>query len=72
MQEFIKNDIIGRVVDRNEKEFAIAIKDILKMNNKEKTVNMCREIAMEFSFEKTAQKTIDVYKNLYYENFNRY
>lgn len=63
VQEFIKSDAIGRIVERNEKDFARAIIEIFKMDQ-EKTIKACRQVAMDFSFEKTAKKIIEVYKNL--------
>lgn len=63
VREFIKNDNVGRIVDRDEKEFAVALKEMINMD-REKTRNACRKVAMDFSFEKTANKTIEVYKIL--------
>ena len=63
VRDFIKNDAVGRIVDRNEKKFAVAIKEMLN-KDQEKTRNACRKVAMDVSFEKTANKTIEAYKIL--------
>lgn len=63
VQEFIRDDSIGRIVDRDEENFAMAIKEVLKMDQ-EITRKRCRQLSMDFSFEKTANTLIQIYKEL--------
>jgi len=63
VREFIKNEFVGKIVDRNEKNVANAILELFSAD-KEKIKKECREAAQYFAFETTIYETIEIYKNI--------
>lgn len=64
VQEFIKNESIGRIVARDEKKIAENINFFKKTAKNQKTRKECRKVAKDFDFSNTAKKTIKVYLGL--------
>jgi glycosyltransferase involved in cell wall biosynthesis len=63
VSEFITNRNVGRIVRGNEEEFAKAMEEAIRMDPK-KTRDRCREVAMNFSFRKTAEQLNVLYREL--------
>ena len=63
VREFIQNKYCGRIVERDEQTFANAISEFFTID-KVKTREECTNTAKKFSFEETANKTMDVYKEV--------
>lgn len=63
VREFIQNRYCGKIVERDEQKFANALIDILRMD-KAKTRDECVYSTENFSFEETAKKTMEVYKEV--------
>ena len=64
VRDFIKNDKVGKIVERNSKEIASGILNFLNNAGSAETRDMCREVSKNCSFEKTAKQTIEVYADL--------
>jgi glycosyltransferase involved in cell wall biosynthesis len=63
VREFIQNRYCGRIVERDEKTFANAVSEFFTMD-KVKIREECTNTAKKFSFEETAKKTAEVYKEV--------
>jgi glycosyltransferase involved in cell wall biosynthesis len=59
----IQNDVVGKIVDSDEKLFARAIMDMLQID-RDAIKNACTGVSKNFSFEKIADRTIEVYKEV--------
>jgi glycosyltransferase involved in cell wall biosynthesis len=64
VREFIKDEKVGKIVERNSKEIAKGILNVLNKADSSETRDMCREVSENCSFEKTAEQTIEVYADL--------
>lgn len=67
VREFIVTEKCGRIVKRDERKFANAIDEILNYPNK-KNKDLCRQIVINFSFNVTAKKTVELYRLVNSEN----
>lgn len=63
VREFIKNEFVGKIVEYDEKKIAFAIKELL-FADRNKINKACRDTALDFSFDTTIKKTLDIYKKL--------
>ena len=61
VREFIKNDKVGKIVERNSKEIASEILNFLNQAGSAEIRKLCRDTGENFSFGKTAEQTIDAY-----------
>jgi len=61
VREFIKNNKVGKIVERNSEEIAREILNFISKADSAEIRNICRKVGENFSFEKTAKQTIDVY-----------
>lgn len=59
----IQNDVVGKIVDSDEKLFARAIIDMFQID-RDAIKNACTGVSKNFSFEKIANRTIEVYKEV--------
>lgn len=60
VKEWIENEFVGKIVDRDEEIFADAL---IEMMEKDRDIirRACREVSKQFSFDLTVRKTIDVF-----------
>lgn len=63
VKEFIVNEFVGRIVEKDENEFVKAISEVLNIEP-ERVKEECRKVSANFSFDRTAEQTIKVYKDL--------
>lgn len=63
VREFIQNRYCGRIVERDGQKFANSISDFLTMDGTQ-IKEECTNTAKNFSFEKTAIGTMEVYKEV--------
>jgi L-malate glycosyltransferase len=63
VREFITTRICGTIVKRDEREFANAIIYYLNYENKHNKA-LCRQSVINFSFDTTGKKTIDLYQQI--------
>ena len=61
--DVIQSDIVGKIVDSDEKLFARAIIDMFQID-RDAIKNACTGVSKNFSFEKIANRTIEVYKEV--------
>jgi L-malate glycosyltransferase len=64
VSKVIRNEIAGKIVNRDTKEFARALTDVLLTEDREKTRIKCAGEATAFGFEKIGANTIDIYQEL--------
>ena len=70
VREFIQNELIGKIVDRDKENIADALIHFLEIRNYEAIKKTCRETALRFSFKNTAKQTIDVYREIVVGNLS--
>lgn len=63
VREFIVTEKCGKIVKRDQKEFANAINDIIN-NASEERKELCRQSVINFNFDATAKKTIEKYEQI--------
>ena len=61
--DVIQSDIVGKIVDSDEKLFARAIIDMFQID-RDAIKNACTGVSKNFSFEKIANRTIEIYKEV--------
>lgn len=63
VREFVHDSSIGRIIPQDREALAEAVEDLLQIE-REKISQKCRKRAAEFSFKRTFEETLKVYKGL--------
>ncbi len=66
ISEFIRNDLVGKIVDYDTFEVSKAIMSFLNVEDTSKIRETCREASLDFNFKTTVNQTSEVYSEFQY------